>query len=71
MCPVAGPASSAAVIIADVRVNANSGVRTLPMTFLLLDRFDGGSDEIRRRRILGVPFSAIVLWYIVGHTACR
>jgi len=21
--------------------------------------------------ILGVPFSVIVLWYIVGHTACR
>jgi len=21
--------------------------------------------------ILGVPFSVIVLWYLVGHTACR
>jgi len=21
--------------------------------------------------ILGVPFSVIVLWYIVGHAACR
>jgi len=21
--------------------------------------------------LLGVPFSLIVLWYIVGHTACR
>jgi hypothetical protein len=21
--------------------------------------------------LVGVPFSVIVLWYIVGHTACR
>jgi len=21
--------------------------------------------------MLGVPFSVIVLWYVVGHTACR
>jgi len=21
--------------------------------------------------ILGVPFSVIVVWYILGHTACR
>jgi hypothetical protein len=61
-------------------VNVTTRVRSVGQKLAMLEpdwrrsalRFDGRwSMRYLMAWIFGVPFGVIVLWYIVGHAACR